>query len=97
MGSRCSRDTHETQGGYLPRGSRPGLLPGGQAPCLVARPGQQKCPRSRPHPVLTLAMGMSLLLLLVLSSPVLGFTGRLAAVRRPGLEGPVACMLCRRV
>lgn len=37
-----------------------------------------------------LAIGMSLLLLLVLSSPVLGLIGRLAEVRRPGLEGPAA-------
>lgn len=46
---------------------------------------------------LTLAMGMSLLLLLVLSSPVLGLMGRLAGVRRPGLDGPVAWTLCKRV
>lgn len=52
---------------------------------------------SHPPLELTLAMGMSLLLLLVLSSPVLGLTGRLAEVRRPGLEGPVACTLCSRV
>ena len=55
------------------------------------------CPITAVSPELTLAMGMSLLLLLVLSSPVLGLTGRLAEVRRPGLEGPVACTLCRRV
>lgn len=54
------------------------------------------CPHSGPQE-LTLAIGMSLLLLLVLSSPVLGLTGRLAEVRRPGLEGPVACTLCSRV
>lgn len=42
-------------------------------------------------------MGMSLLLLLVLNSPVLGLMGRFAEVRRPGLDGPVAWTLCNRV
>lgn len=46
---------------------------------------------------LTFAIGISLLLLLVLSSPVLGLTGRLVTANRLGLAGPVACKLCKRV
>ena len=44
----------------------------------------------------TLATGMSLLLL-VLSSPVLGLMGREAGVTRPGLDGPPGWDVWRRV